>query len=866
MTQGLLPRRLALTLVRCASATPKTVVAGAVVAWIVAGVLIARVKVETDILSLVPQNNRVISDFKTTVERFGSVDTLLVVIRIGPDKSLEPVIAYADVLAESLREWEYIDWVQYRLEDSTETILPLLDRVCLLLSPEQVAALLDRLDSKGIAEQARLLRSQLMTPQSMVMKDIIKLDPMGLLPGVIGRVRLGDVGASFDPETGVLTDRKRRYLLMLAKPVRPAQDIQFNKLLANGLEQQLAAATNAWRSEGWEGAPPRVEFTGGYIISLQDSDLIIGDLVVGIVGSLLGVMTLFLLAFRRRAAVVYAFFPLVTGLGLTFCFAALVLGRLNSATTAFAALLIGLGIDFIIVLYGRYVEERNAGADHLQAIEALGTHTGVGVLLGAVTTAATFYAFLVTDFRGLSELGLLTGTGILLLVTTVFLLLPALLTLLQHRRKRSKILYLHSFGTDILCRASMRHPWRAVIITSVLTLLMGTAMLGLDFDDDIRNMRSPDNKGIKLRKEVMEAFGIRFTPMMVRIDAPDEVQALAKAQEMLPYLEGLVDMGVLARVETIAGVMPPLEQQRQVITMLASRPIDPQWIHSQFAAALAEEGMNPRAFAQGIDHLTASLQVREPLQLTALEGTTLERVVERYLVEFDGGVSTVIYCYPPAGKGRRAAPAELKAVMARFPDAVLAGTNVVSEELRRIVWGDAARAAVLGMVLVFVLLWADLGSPGRSLLTLVPLLVGMVFMLGTMALAGLQVNFMNVFVLTMIIGIGVDYGIHLLHRWEESDGEPAAVSETAKAIAVAALTTMVGFGSLVLSHYPGLKSVGAAAILGGFFTCVLSITLLPALLQLRKQRQLARLHRPFPPGEVPDGKVEAATHVRKERN
>jgi predicted RND superfamily exporter protein len=161
---------------------------------------------------------------------------------------------------------------------------------------------------------------------------------------------------------------------------------------------------------------------------------------------------------------------------------------------------------------------------------------------------------------------------------------------------------------------------------------------------------------------------------------------------------------------------------------------------------------------------------------------------------------------------------------------VLAGTNVVSAELRRIVWGDAARAAVLGLVLVFWLLWADLGTPLRSLLALVPLLVGMTWMLGAMALFDIRVNFMNIFVLTMIIGIGVDYGVHLLHRWHETAGEPGALGETAKAIAVAALTTMVGFGSLVLSHYPGLRSVGGAAILGALSTALLSITLLPVLL------------------------------------
>jgi predicted RND superfamily exporter protein len=140
-------------------------------------------------------------------------------------------------------------------------------------------------------------------------------------------------------------------------------------------------------------------------------------------------------------------------------------------------------------------------------------------------------------------------------------------------------------------------------------------------------------------------------------------------------------------------------------------------------------------------------------------------------------------------------------------------------------------------VLVFLLLWADLGTPGRSLLALLPLAGGMVWMLGAMAVLGLRVNFMNIFVVTMVIGIGVDYGVHLIHRWIESGGEPAAIARTARAIAVAALTTMVGFGSLVLSHFPGLRSVGAAAILGALATAVLGISALPVVLRHVDQRR-----------------------------
>jgi predicted RND superfamily exporter protein len=464
----------------------------------------------------------------------------------------------------------------------------------------------------------------------------------------------------------------------------------------------------------------------------------------------------------------------------------------------------------------------------------MGRLTGVGVLLGAVTTAATFYAFLVTDFAGLWELGLLTGTGILLLVVTVFLLLPALLTIIQQRGRGDRPLHLHSFGSDLLFRASMRRPGVTIVAAAMITLVLGFGISRLKWDDDFRNMRSGDNRAIQLRQEVMDAFDLRFSPMVLRCDGADETEALAGCRAILPELEALVDGENLVGVDTIAGIIPPREVQEELIARLKEAAPALEGVRGRFEMALRSNGLNPAAFSDGIEIFMTALDRRQPLSLVDLEGTPLARVVDRYVAAGDGEVSAAIYLYPPVGKWRRGASPALQALISEYPGVVLTGPNIISAELRTIVWDDALKAAVLGMIVVFVLLWLDLGGPLRALLALLPLAVGMVWMLGAMGWMGLRLNFFNIFVLTMIIGIGVDYGVHLLHRWYESGGDREALAETAKAIAVAALTTMVGFGSLVLSHYPGLRSVGAAAILGALSTAVLGITLLPALLSIKE--------------------------------
>ncbi len=836
MSGRLLPRRLPLFLVRVGRRFPRAVIALSLATWVVAGLLATRINVETDILSLVPQHNRAVQNFKSTIERFGTVDTLLVVVRLGPEEHRERELAFADHLAAGLQSWQLIEWVEYRVDNSIEIIQPLLGRAVLFMDPDEVEAMIAELDDPGLEERAHAVYADLMAPQGLIAKEAVRADPFGLLPRLLSRVRLGGIEVSADPETGVLVDSSGQMLLMLARPIKPAQDLAFNRELVSGLDLKLDEARENWEAEGWAGEPPAVEFTGGYVVTLDDSELIVSDAVLGLGSALVGVMLLFMLAFRRKAALVYAFVPLATGLGLTLAFGILVLGRMNSLTSAFGGLLVGLGLDFIIVLYGRYVEERQAGTDHVEAIDAMARHTGVGVLLGAVTTAATFFAFLATDFRGLTELGLLTGTGILLLVVTVFLLLPALLTTLQHRSRRETLHVIQSFGADRLCAAALRRPRLVIMSAALLTVIFAWGAWDLRFDDDIQNMRSPDNQGMKLRTEVMEKFGLRFTPMTVRVDGRTEREAISAARSLLPELEALVDGENLADVDTIVDLFPDYEDQAKVLDILKAKPDAAVDLSARFSEALRRAGLNPAPFADGIERFEMGLALTEPLSLDDLEGTLLERMARRYVADYDGGVSIAIRCYPPAGRWRREAPPALEALVDQYPGAVLTGPNVVSAELRRIVWGDAFRASAIGIVLVFLLMWADFGSPGRSALALLPLVLGLVWMLGVMSFLGLRINFMNIFVITMVIGIGVDYSVHFLHRWFETGGSPEALAGISKAIAVAALTTMVGFGSLVLSHYPGLRSVGFAAILGALATAVISITVLPVLLRWRESR------------------------------
>ena len=248
-------------------------------------------------------------------------------------------------------------------------------------------------------------------------------------------------------------------------------------------------------------------------------------------------------------------------------------------------------------------------------------------------------------------------------------------------------------------------------------------------------------------------------------------------------------------------------------------------------------------FVEGLDLFGQAVSVEEPMSLRDLSlDDSSRRLLERFVRETDSGWKSIVYLYPvPSVWKRQAPPSALQIEANLAPEAVLSGVNVVSAFLRETIKRDALFATVVGFIVVSLLLWLDFRRPLDTVLCLAPLTIGILWMLGTMTLLSLSMNFFNIFVTTMIIGIGVDYGIHMMHRYREARDDQierlqGGLEETGKAVVLAALSTMVGFGSLSLSSYPGIRSMGVVAILGAFSTAFVAITLLPAYLSLRLRR------------------------------
>ena len=509
----------------------------------------------------------------------------------------------------------------------------------------------------------------------MIAKSLIRIDALGLadvflgkLGGTRGALRVG----SSRPDSSC---RPTRLLLLLAKPIHPAQSFAFTEEMVQAVDERIKAQLARWEEIAGPDAPPppKIELGGNYITTLEDARYIRRDVVVNNVSSTVGVLLLFVYAFRRFGLILYALVPLFMGMTMTFGLMGVTVGALNAVSGASAALLIGLGIDFVIVSYGRYVEERSGGASVAEALMTMNGQTGRSVISGALTTTATFWAFAGTAFVGLRQMGFLTGTGILFCLVSVLFLMPAMLAWNEAhnlKRRREPRLYLHGFGTDRLIKFSMRHARAVLAIGALVTILLGVAATRIRFEDSIREMRPRNTRNQNIERLMGEHFGtgLDFMMLVLRGDTLEQVLELtARATEKTQALAGTSE---LVRAESIVSVLPPRERQQETIDWLDRHRgdlLDVERVKRVFLAAAAREGLRPEAFAHGLDLFAQAASVTHPISLDDLRvDDASQRLLERFVRHTEHGWTSIVYLYPPPQLWKREAPPGLRRLAAEL--------------------------------------------------------------------------------------------------------------------------------------------------------------------------------------------------------
>lgn len=580
----------------------------------------------------------------------------------------------------------------------------------------------------------------------------------------------------------------------------------------------------------------------------------------GLNGAVTSLIVLFIIwrALKSGRIVFSVALSVVAGLAVTAAVGLMMVGALNLISVAFAVLFVGIGVDFGIQFSVRYRAERYKEPDFDRALAQAAARAGRPLALAAAATAAGFYSFLPTDYRGVSELGLIAGTGMFIAFFAAITVLPALLTLLRPPPEQEAVGYLFLAPVD---RFMANHRY-AIVGGTLLVALAGTPLLShLHFDFNPLNLRSPKVESVATLLDLMKdpntdtntidvlAPSLAATPpLMARLQHLPEVARVTSLESLIPEDQD-AKLAMIAPVAASLG--PMLDPARE-----KEPPTDAEDIEAMKSAAAAFEATAAGQTGKGADdarRLAAALE-----KMAAAPPATREAAREALIPSLDTMLNLLrtsltarkvtVASIPPDlarnwmssdGRARiEVAPsgdANDNATLLKFAEAVRSvdpnamGEPIAVQESGNTVVRAFIEAGLWALISISLLLFVVLRRITDVLLTLVPLLLAGVVTLEITVLIGLPLNFANIIALPLLLGLGVAFKIYFVMAWRSGTINLLQSSLT-RAVFFSAMTTATAFGSLWLSKHPGTSSMGKLLALSLICTLAAAILFQPALM------------------------------------
>src|SRR5262245_11328343 len=602
----------------------------------------------------------------------------------------------------------------------------------------------------------------------------------------------------------------------------------------------------------------RLRLTGPVPIADEEYSTVQEGAFVNTTATILIVLTILWLALRSGRLILAVFVSLLIGLSITAAVGLAMVGALNLISIAFAVLFIGLGVDFGIQFSVRYRAERHEIDDLHGALLNTAAYVGAPLTHAAAATAAGFLSFLPTDYKGLSELGLLAGLGMIIAFVTSVTVIPALLTILKPPGEPAEMGYKALAPVDRF----MERRRIPIIVGTGLVVTAGLPLLyWLQFDFNPINLRSPQVESVgtflELRNDPALGANSIYVLAPNRETAQADMERLSKLPEVSqvktiesfipddqqPKLAAIRQLGtVLTPVlrpdpnkkpptdaDNVAALKGAVDGLRQSAGTQTGRGATAAKRLADDLAKLAEgdEGLRQRAHNAMIPPLHVALdELRGYLQAQPVTFETLPTEIAREWVTKDGRYKVEVL---PKGdpNDNETLRQFARAVQEIEPNAI--GGPISILESGRTVIRAFFEAGFWALASITILLWIVLRRFGDVLFTLIPLLMAGIVTMELMVLFGMKLNFANIIALPLLLGVGVAFKIYYIMAWRAGQTNLLQSSLT-RAVMFSAATTATAFGSLWLSSHPGTSSMGKLMALALVTTMLAAVLFQPVLM------------------------------------
>lgn len=675
---------------------------------------------------------------------------------------------------------------------------------------------------------------------------------------------------------------KGRIYLLLARPVYP-ENVPSDKAIEKSVLRMREILETMQR------AHPKVlvSLTGELVLDVDEGLVSTSDSYNATVISLVLVTLVFAWAFREFYRPLMAVFTLILGVGWTMGFTTLAVGHLNLLTVTFCTILIGLGIDFGIHFIYRYDEERVAGLASLEAMQATLSGAGRENLTGALSTAIAFWVLILTDFIGIAELGIIAGTGIMLCYLAMALVLPSLLFIQERFKGDKAVTGISSY--KIL--ASLESMWLkkaglVVVLCSLFTIWCIWEARTVRYDYNLLNLQSEGLESVRAELHLINSSSYSLL---------NGITLAANPPEAGRYMELYKKMPGVSAVESVCELIPSDFKSKQPLLTEIKRFMEQ--VPAPKPYRKPDEGRaSSEMIAMGRSIKKAEKMVRSELhrlerhpdqkirsqasdcekkmdELFEMLGSMGPGAIQECIGVFERDIFTDIYNLVSLLKEQQdGPPLDIKDIpeVLRSREVGRGGLIQVRVFPSENVWERSAQekfvrnmqkidpqavgmpimayydtqelrhsneiAGVYALAAIWVLLFLHFRKVKITLLALFPKVIGIIWMVGIMGYCGVDFNSANFLALPLILGIGLVFGVHVVHRSCEEGGDGIFGHSTGPAIAMSGLTTMIGFGSLIIARHHGVSSLGFIMTAGVGANLLTSVVFLPALMTYLKKR------------------------------
>ncbi|KAA0895055.1 MMPL family transporter [Oryzomonas rubra] len=815
---------------RVASTRPLAVICLFAAAVVLAVAMITSIHFETDIFRLFPSRQPALRLLLDSLEWTGSANEAYFLLEGDPPSLPAEAGRFAERLGQARVDgqpaFKRITWRIYDESQAAsfkELIAYAVIHPQLFIQPDDLPRFVARFAPDQANAALQQLQANLAGQFGGFASGLATVDPFSLRDLILPRLKTGGQALDLDPASPYFLSRNGAVLIMIAEPARPVQDMVFAR--------KLVAAINDAR----RGSPISISCAGAHISAVLDEAAMKSNVLVSIVISLLVVLGIFYIAYRRLLPTLLI--PLILACGVLFALgtAGLFLRSIHIISFAFTALITGIGTDYSIHIYDRFHSERAAGKTSQEALELAILDTGRGVFTAAITTAVPFLALMVSDVRALYELGLLVGLGVIYSLYATLFFLPPLLLFME---RRFPITYrpIPSLGLPRLWRAVLRHP--AVVATGSLLMTAGLcwAAFSITFDGELKNLQPRHSEAFLAQEKIERNLSIAPKQILVALEGRDLPDVLERVSRLDALAASLQARGQIVAWSSLCRVINSQKTQMELSLRLREQ-FGGARLEKSMRGALDRQGFATgqfQPFLNGMSHLQRAVPVSPEEAVARLSASPLKGVVDRHLVKTATGYHALAYLHYSGST--LDLPAFQAALAALDPAARVTGIDLISNQLKDAVRNSFTGAFLLGGVLVLFFLLAHFASmPSGVLYSLFPVAAASGCMLGTMALSGMGLNFMNAMVLVTIVGMGSDFGLYIRFRvTAETSGErERQYVQIGRSVFLSAMTTIVGFGSLALTDYGAMSSIGWATNLGVGFITFFSLVTLPAAMALK---------------------------------